>query len=60
MKYIKLYENVIPLRQPSYKKGEIIIWSDQIKNKDFDYDFAKKLLDQVGLKLVGEPYNFLI
>jgi hypothetical protein len=57
MRYLKLFENVIPLQQPSYKKGEVIIWSDQIKNKDVDYDFAKKLLDRVGLKLVGEPYD---
>jgi hypothetical protein len=54
MKYLKLYENVIPLRQPSYKKGEILIFAE---DRDVDYDFAKKLLNRVGLKLIGEPYD---
>jgi len=54
MKYIKLYEN---LRQPTYKRGEIIIWSDNVKNKDVDYDFAKVLFKRLGLELVGEPYD---
>lgn len=51
--------NNIPLRSPSYQKGEIIIWSN---DKDVDYDFAKKLLKRVGLELIGEPYDqgFLI
>ena len=54
MKYLKLFENVIPLRQPSYKKGEILIFAE---DRDVDYDFAKKLLNRVGLKLIGEPYD---
>lgn len=57
MRYIKLFENVIPLQQPSYKKGEVIIWSDQLKNKDVDYEFAEKLLKRVGLQIIGEPYD---
>jgi hypothetical protein len=54
MRYLKLFENVIPLQQPSYKKGEILIWTS---DRDVDYDFAKKLLKRVNLKLVGEPYD---
>ncbi len=61
MKYIKKFESneeeyngPIPLRQPLYKKGEIIIWSS---SKDINYDFAKVLLNRIGLKLVGEPYD---
>jgi hypothetical protein len=49
--------DTIPLRSPVYQKGEIIIWSDNVKNKDVDYDFADKLLKRVGLKLIGEPYD---
>jgi hypothetical protein len=30
--------DTIPLRSPSYQKGEIIIWSN---DNDVDYDFAK-------------------
>ena len=54
MRYLKLFENVIPLQQPSYKKGEILIWTS---DRDVDYDFAEKLLKRVNLKLVGEPYD---
>lgn len=83
MKYIKLFEDIVPahqsgsdyrnrntdettdvttldtmvLRSPVYNKGEIIIWSDNVKNRDVDYDFAEKLLRRVGLKLIGEPYD---
>lgn len=49
--------DTISLRSPAYNKGEIIIWSDNVKNRDVDYDFAEKLLKRVGLKLIGEPYD---
>jgi hypothetical protein len=55
------------LRSPVYNKGEIIIWSDNVKYRDkyqswthftsVDYDFVEKLLRRVGLKLIGEPYD---
>lgn len=57
MRYLKHFEGMsekIPLRQPIYKKGEILIWSE---SRDVDYDFAKKLLKRVGLELIGEPYD---
>lgn len=83
MKYLKLFESIVPahqstseyrkrnidetvdvttldtiaLRSPVYNKGEIIIWSDNVKNRDVDYEFAEKLLRRVGLKLIGEPYD---
>lgn len=53
MKYIKLFESEVPLRQPSYKKGEVLIFSE----RDVDYGFAEKLLKRLGLKLIGEPYD---
>lgn len=54
MRYIKLFENRIPLQQPSYKKGEILIFSEA---RDVDYELAEKLLKRLGLKIVGEPYD---
>ena len=68
MKYLKFFESndviddiSVPysLKHPLYKRGEIIIWS---KGNDVDYEFAKKLLNRLGLKLIGEPYDggFLI
>lgn len=54
MKYIKLFESRIPLQRPSYKKGEVLIFS---VGRDVDYEFAGKLLKRLGLKLVGEPYD---
>ena len=55
--------DTMPLRSPVYQKGEIIIWSDNVKNRDVDYDFAEKLLRRVCYqieksgKTTGKPQN---